>query len=303
MVPLSTDPILTEGAVVERLRRDPGCTLDPLLAHGAFPRQPGAARVLESVCREYLEIGRAAGLPVLLCTPTWRATPERLAQAGLPLSTIADGVAFTRRIAADYGLALVGGLMGCRGDCYLPEQALPEEEAARFHAAQARELAAAGCDLLFGATLPALSEAAGMARAMAATGAPYLISFVVNARGELLDGAPLAEAVARIDRTARPAPAAYLANCVHTSVMSAALERCAPSARARIAGLQANTSPKSPAELDGSAQLHTEEPARFAAGMMELRRRFGLRILGGCCGTDGSHIRALAARLSAEERA
>lgn len=186
--------------------------------------------------------------------------------------------------------------MGCRGDCYLPEQTLTEDEAARFHAAQARELAAAGCDLLFASTLPAIPEAAGMARAMAAAGAPYLVSFVVTARGELLDGTPLPEAIARIDRTARPAPAAYLANCVHTSVVAAALERSG----ARLAGLQANTSPKSPAELEGSAELHTEDPERFAGGMMDLRRRFGLRILGGCCGTDGSHIRALAARLRCE---
>lgn len=300
MVSLSTDLILTEGGVVERLRRHPECTLDPLLAHAAFPERPAAARALESVLREYLEIARAAGLPLLLSAPTWRATPERLVQAGLPLSTIAKAAAFTRHIAADYAPALVAGLMGCRGDCYLPEQALPEDDAARFHAAQARELAAAGCDLLLGATLPAVSEAAGMARAMAAAGAPYVISFVITARGELLDGTPLDDAVARIDAAVRPAPAAYLANCVHTSVMAAALERCGPAARARIAGLQANTSSKSHAELEGSAELHTEDPERFAEGMTSLRRRFGLRILGGCCGTDGSHIRALAARLRRE---
>jgi len=297
MSPLAADPILTEGAVVERLRRHPGCTLDPRLAHAAFPREPGPARVLEGIYREYLEIARGAALPLLLSTPTWRATPERLAEAGLPLSTIAVNVAFTRRIAADYDRALTGGLMGCRGDCYRPQEALEENDAARFHAPQARALAAAGCDFLFAATMPAVSEAAGLARAMAAAGAPYLVSFVVSARGELLDGTPIPEAIARIDSAARPAPLGYLANCVHSSVMAAALARCGAAARARIVGLQANTSRKSPAELDGSAELDTEEPERFAGGMMALRRRFGLRILGGCCGTDATHIRALAARL------
>jgi len=33
--------------------------------------------------------------------------------------------------------------------------------------------------------------------------------------------------------------------------------------------------------------------------MCELRSRFGLRVLGGCCGTDGSHIAALARGLRA----
>jgi methionine synthase I (cobalamin-dependent) len=33
--------------------------------------------------------------------------------------------------------------------------------------------------------------------------------------------------------------------------------------------------------------------------MVDLHRRFGLRILGGCCGTDARHIHSLAARLMA----
>lgn len=65
----------------------------------------------------------------------------------------------------------------------------------------------------------------------------------------------------------------------------------------RIIGLQANTSDKSPEELDGLTYLDTSAPDELADLMMEAHARFGTRILGGCCGTDGSHMTALARRL------
>lgn len=291
--------LLTEGSVVERLRRNPECTLDPHVAHAAFPYVPGPARILAGLYREYLDIAREARLPMLCFSPTWRANPERLRQAGLTQDVNRDGVLFVRRIIAGYEGILLGGLMGCYGDAYRPEQALTTSEAAGFHSVQARALAQAGCDFLLAATLPAASEAAGIAAAMAQTGAPYLVSFIVNARGELLDSTPIPEAIAGIDRSVSPAPFGYLVNCVHPSIMASALEHCDPASRKRILGFQANTSAKNPRELEGSERLETEDPERFAESMVNLYRQFRLRILGGCCGTDSRHIRSLAARLVA----
>jgi homocysteine S-methyltransferase len=288
--------LLTEGSIVERLRRNPACSLDERVAHAAFPYSPGPARILEGLYREYLEVAKRARLPMLCFSPTWRANPERLRLAGLTRDANRDGVLFLRRIVAEYDGVLLGGLMGCRGDAYRPGQALGAAEAAGFHEEQAQALADAGCDFLFASTLPAASEAAGIAAAMARTGAPYLLSFLIDARGELLDGTPIPEAIARIDATVFPAPLGYLANCVHPSIMGRALERCDAASRGRILGLQANTSAKSPERLEGSEHLETEDPERFADSMVDLHRRFGLRILGGCCGTDARHIHSLAAR-------
>jgi homocysteine S-methyltransferase len=283
---------------VERLRRHPGCSLDEHVAHAAFPYSAGPAHILEGLYREYLEVAKQARLPMLCFSPTWRANPERLGRAGLPLDVNRDGVLFLRQIVAEYDGILLGGLMGCRGDAYRPSQALGADEAARFHRAQAQALADAGCDFLFASTLPAASEAAGIASAMARTGAPYMLSFLIDARGELLDGTPLPEAIAQIDSAVSPAPLGYLANCVHPSIMARALEHCDAASRGRILGLQANTSAKSPEELEGSEHLETEDPERFAECMVNLHRRFGLRILGGCCGTDARHIHSLAERLA-----
>jgi homocysteine S-methyltransferase len=138
-----------------------------------------------------------------------------------------------------------------------------------------------------------------MAAAKAQTGAPYLLSFIINARGELLDTTPLPDVLALIDGSVRPAPLGYMVNCVHPSIMASALERCDPVSRKRILGLQANTSAKDPLELEGSERLESEDPERFAESLVDLHRRFRLPILGGCCGADARHIRALAARLVA----
>ncbi len=294
---LEADAVLAEGAVVERLRRGGKVRLDPQLEHAALIYSPAGAGELEWIYREYLAIGMRAGLPLLCFSPTWRANPERLRAAGLAHRDVnGDGVRFVRALAAEYpGPVSVGGLMGCRGDCYRPEQALSERESGNLHLEQARALANARPDFLFGATLPAVAEAAGMARAMARTGLPYILSFIIEADGTVLDGTPLCEAVARIDRDVAPAPAAYFVNCVHPDVLRAALERAASH---RVTGFQGNTSRLKPLERDGLPQLDAEDPEAFAAAMLDLHRSFGIRVLGGCCGTDAAHIGAIAAALS-----
>ena len=112
--------------------------------------------------------------------------------------------------------------MSCRGDAYRPDEALTAEEAFHFHAWQAEKLAAAGLDLLLAATLPALSEATGLALALAATG-----SVPDQFRGapprDASGRTPLKEAIAVIDAAATPAPLAYLINCTHASFARSAL--------------------------------------------------------------------------------
>ena len=70
----------------------------------------------------------------------------------------------------------------------------------------------------------------------------------------------------------------------------------------RWLGLQAKGSGKAPEEMDGSPVLEASGSPQFlAARMLGLRRRWGLKLLGGCCGTDDRLIRALA-RGAEEER-
>ena len=57
-----------------------------------------------------------------------------------------------------------------------------------------------------------------------------------------------------------------------------------PFIQKRLLGLQANTSAKSPEELDGLGQLDGAEPQTMAAALLALHLKFGIKVIGGCCG-------------------
>lgn len=304
----SSKVILGEGAVIERLRRMPGIRLDEQVVNSALIYDEPGRIALETILRQYLEIGQRYDLPLLLSTPTWRAGQERIAAAGLAGRDLnGDNFRFLdalRREYGDYGARVViCGLMSCRGDAYKPEEALTIDEARCFHTWQAEALAASGVDLLLASTLPALSEAIGLAQALSATGEHYLISFVARPEGTLLDGTPLKDAIAAIDRQASPPPLAYLINCTHASVFRQAVthkHNSSPLVRQRVVGLLANTAALSPEDLDGCKVLVEEAPEIFGADVAALHPELGMRLLGGCCGTDQRHIDSLARRLSSK---
>jgi len=257
--------------------------------------------VLEGVYRAYINTAVDSGFDVAIGTPTWRANAERIAASAFAGRTInEDNVRFLQDIRDSYADAGIGilieGDFGPRGDAYKPEEALDVDSARSFHAPQVDALAASGVDYLQGSTFPALSEAMGAALAMARTGLPYAISFVVDRSGCLLDGTRLTEAIARIDERVGDGSARYAINCVHPRILQQALEHN-PEVEGRIISFHGNTADLAAAELDGSEELITEEPRAFAEAYEELLGRHDIRIVGGCCGSGPDHIRAIAAVL------
>ncbi len=281
----------------ERLRRDPAVRFDPEMAHATLVYDDASRAVLERTHREYLDIGQAHRIPMLAATDTWRANRERQDRSPFRDHAVnGDNVRFLCGLRASYGAAaapiLIGGSIGPRGDGYRPGEAPGRAAAAAFHAPQATALAEAGSDFLIGNTLPAVDEARGIADVFASTGLPYILSFVVRADGAVLDGTPLRTAIETIDATAS-VPAAYGINCVHPSLLAEALE-AAGTAAGRIAYYQANASALGPEELDGRVELDADDPDALARAMHDVGARFGIRALGGCCGTGTEHIAALA---------
>ena len=297
--------ILFEGAVIELLRRSPQIPLDPHVLHAGLVYDANHSAALADIYGSYIDIGRNHNLPMAILTPTWRANPERvaLAKLGDVGDVNRDGYRFLASIRDRYGKyarrVWIGGLMGCKRDAYRPQEALSSPQAARFHAPQARALAEAGADFIMAATLPAVSEAMGMATAIAETGLPYVLSFVVRPTGTLLDGTLLHRAIDNVDASVDPRPLAYMINCVHPSVLEQALrsERVrSPRVHERLLGLQANTSAQAPEELDNAEHLESQDPDTFADAMMRLHTELDIKALGGCCGTDDRHIASIAHR-------
>jgi len=298
--------IIGEGAVIERLRRDTEWELDPYVVNSAFIYDKEKRSALETIYRQYLDVGSASGLPLLLSTPTWRASRERIKTAGYKERAVnEDNYRFLDDLRRAYGAyadkVAICGLMSCRGDAYNPAERLSENDAREFHAWQARKLAETGVDFLLASTLPALSEAIGLASAQAATGKPYIISFVFRPGGTLLDGTPLKDAVAAIDAKVNPKPLAYMCNCTHASIFRSAMmheAHVSSLVRKRVVGLLANTAALEPEDLDSSKDLVSEAPEIFGRDVASLHREFGMKILGGCCGTDHRHIQSLASQFT-----
>jgi homocysteine S-methyltransferase len=119
----------------------------------------------------------------------------------------------------------------------------------------------------------------------------------------MLDGTPLKDSISIIDTDIRPKPLAYMANCTHASIFKAAMMHDTNSSavvRKRVVGLLANTAALNPEELDDSEELVEEDPQIFGQSVANLYGELGMKILGGCCGTDDRHIDNLAKRLSSE---
>jgi len=297
--------ILTEGSVIERLKREFHYPLDELLSNAPMIYTAEGKILLENIYKEYIDIANSSNLPIMLLTPTWRANKERTHQAHVDLKNInTDAFIFMDRIRKSYGsmseTIFIGGLTGCKGDAYKPEEALSEEESYLYHKEQNEILSNAGVDFLFASTLPALSEAKGIAKAMSKTSVEYIISFIIRENGNILDGTSLTDAIRIIDNSVSIPPLCYLTNCIHPDILHHSLLHLKDDGntlKKRLFGIQANASSKSPEELDALMELDADSPADWAKGMVELNKKYNLKILGGCCGTNAEFITSIVTQM------
>jgi S-methylmethionine-dependent homocysteine/selenocysteine methylase len=294
----SSPRILAECAVAERLRRTPGITLHPTLFHTPLIYGPDEAKqAMASIYRQYIGIAKAHALPLLLCAPTWRLDASRLADANMPPTILRDAVDFIKTLrdetSADQPPIAIGALVGPRSDCYRPDLAPDAATAERFHRPQIEALAQTDTDFLLAQTLPSVDEAIGIARVMAQTDKPYVLSFCTGIDGKVLDGTPLPIAMERVDAACshENRPLGYFVNCTHPRFLLSAYQ---PGELTRLIGIQANGSSRDVTQLDGAEKTFADPLADWTQSMRELHHQHEVPILGGCCGTDHLHLGALA---------
>jgi S-methylmethionine-dependent homocysteine/selenocysteine methylase len=295
--------ILTEGAIVERLKSEHHLTLDQSVNHaGLIYTNP---EILTKLYKQYIAIAQKHDLPIMLMTPTRKVNAESIKHSNFTdQNLIVDACAFMNKIKDEYpefkDKIFIGGLLGCKGDAYQAEDALEVEQACQFHQIQVAEFKKGGVDFLFASIMPALSEALGMAQTMAASGIPYIISFMIRKDGRLLNGTSIADAIKTIDERVSPQPVCYASNCVHPANLRLALENevnlNSPQLK-RFLGIQANSSSLSPEELNNCGILKQENFDEMIDQMNYLRETFHFKILGGCCGTNDQFIEKLANKL------
>lgn len=290
-------PFVTDGGIETDLIFNRGIDLPEFAAFPLLDSDSGRA-VLSAYYGAYIDIAARAGAPLLLETPTWRASTDWGAKVGYDQAAL-DRV---NRFAVEFLAALaesrsadlvgweVGGVLGPRGDGYRPGVATDVDECAELHRRQLEAFRAAGASRATVLTMTEVAEALGVARAAADVGIPVAIGFTVETDGRLPDGTPLGAAIAAVDDDT--APVSFLVNCAHPTHISEAFD--GGDWQQRVGGLRVNASRLSHAELDESETLDDGDPAELADGVAALRIAFpNAAVIGGCCGTDARHVAAM----------
>lgn len=277
-------PVLLDGATGSNLMKAGlprgTCTEQWILEH---------PQVITALQRAYAEAGSQ-----IVYAPTFTGSEPYLREHGLErqLEAINESLVGLTRHAVGPDVLVAGDLTTVgRPD-------VPYETLLEIYTRQARALAEGGADLFVVETMMGLEET--MAALEACKGAaelPVLCSFSVTADGMLYFGGSVYEAAPQLEGFGADAVGI---NCscgpdqLITVIRTLAECLTAPVIAKPNAGMP---------QIDeqGNA-VYSMEPEEFAGHMLALRDA-GATLLGGCCGTDPTYIRALRRKMDLDTAA
>jgi methionine synthase I (cobalamin-dependent) len=222
---------------------------------------------------------------------------DRVHELNVAAARIARGVAD----AAGREL-LVAGSMGPTGEIMQPIGALSHLEARDAFAAQARGLAEGGVDLLWIETMSSREEVEAALDGAASTGLPIVCTLSFDTNGRTMMGLSPSDFSA-LAQEISPRLAACGANCgLGAAEVVACIHNLAQGAAAGGSDLVlvAKGNCGIPQYVDG-AICYNGTPELMAI-YARMSYDAGARIIGGCCGTTPTHLRAMREALEAHTR-
>ena len=297
---LSEEVFVTDSGLETDLIFNHGFDLPDFASFVLLDDEAGVDALLTYVS-EHAELAADNGVGVVIETPTWRASKDWGGKLGYDEASLLElnrravellsGVRALRKL--DAPPMVISGNIGPRGDGYSPTSLMTADEARDYHSAQVDTFADTDVDMVTVLTMTYVNEAIGVAQAAAAAGVPSAIAFTVETDGRLPDGTSLTDAIDSVDAASDGAPAYYMVNCAHPTHLADSFGAAA--ATGRLRGFRANASSMSHEELDNSEELDDGNPTELGKQLNALRASSpNVTILGGCCGTDVRHIRAIA---------
>jgi S-methylmethionine-dependent homocysteine/selenocysteine methylase len=291
---------LTDAGMETALIFHQGIDLPSFATFPLLERESGR-EALRTYYEPFLELARTRAAGFVLGGCTWRANADWGAQLGYDAAALAAAnrraIEFVEELRASapaaQGPVLLEAPIGPRGDAYAASSLMTAEEAERYHSAQLQTLSDTAVELVTALTITYADEAVGIVRAAGSVGLPIVVSFTLETDGRLPSGQTLRAAIEQVDADTDGAPLLYMINCAHPTHFAGALADDGPWLE-RLRGLRANASALSHEQLDGADGLDDGDPIDLAERHLALRGTLpGLKILGGCCGTDIRHVTSI----------
>ncbi len=252
--------------------------------------------ILRDIFVQDIMSAQAESTPIIIPAITFRASRNHLPKDRSVKQVNEASVAFIVALQKEYYSSEVPVIttapLGPMSDAYGVDTTPSIEASKRYHQEQLSILQYTEVDFIEAITLPSLNEALGIALAAEDMDKEFVIGFVLSQDGLLLDGTTLGEAINRVDEACqKKKPLGYMIYCTHPSAVkkiNPTVDLCQ-----RLIGLKANASSLPLSQLDNLNEPQADEPDGFADDLAELKARFGLSVIGGCCGTSVEHLRAI----------
>lgn len=284
----SSELLILDGATGTELTRRHVDTHLPLWSAAALRDAPHVVRAIHA---DYIRAGAH-----IITSNTFRTHRRSLAKAGLQqyarefthtaVQLVRDAIIQT---PAQQRVFIAGSLAPLE-DCYSPQLVPPDAELKNEHAEMARHLAEAGVDIFLVETMNTIREAVIAAQAAQSTGLPFIVSFVCeetsSSKAALLSGESLRDAVYAVSALQ---PAAIMVNCAPVVQIERLLRELRASTGLPI-GAYGNVGHVD--DEAGWTLTHAVTPDAYAREASNWRA-LGASIIGGCCGTQPTHIAAL----------
>ena len=278
--------VIFPGAMGTELQRRGYKTTLPLWSATA---NVDAFDLVQRIHADYLNAGADIAI-----TNTFRTTPRTYAKTNQSRQIAYD--ALRRSVEASKAAVgavkdrptFVAGSFAPLEDCYEPDLVPGDQQLADEHGELAEWLADSGSDLLLPETVNAGREAVAMARAASATGLPFIISFVVNADGSLLDGTSLSDAIAL---TNLPGREAVMLNCRPIDILVPAFDKLAEVYDGHK-GVYPNGLGHPHPDQGWVFEENSDSIQKYVSAALSWKDA-GARIIGGCCGTTPAYLQAL----------
>ncbi len=297
---LTMSTFMTDGGLETDLIFNKGIELPEFAAFDLLKSSDGK-QILKNYYHEYLVVAKKKCRGFVLEAPTYRANPDWVVKIGYSLDDLQNihnsaikELEDLREIFEDDKFKVpISVCIGPRGDGYVPSNIMTIEQAEEYHSSQIKVVSNTNADLVSALTINYNEEAIGIVNAAKKHHIPVVISYTVETDGNLPSGQSLKDAIISIDKVTNNYVSYFMINCAHPEHFKDILNPT-ESWTKRIKGLRANASNKSHAELDESEILDIGDKEELANDYCDLRNELpSLNIIGGCCGTDSTHLESI----------